>query len=109
MLRPVSDNVVVKVEPPNMKYGTLHLPTGDRILFGRVVSVGPGRMTKNGQHRIPIGVEPGERIAFFREHLVTWQGKQLRRVLQELGEDLAILRSIDILFAVQDGADVTFY
>lgn len=92
-----------------MKFGVLHLPTGDRMAFGKVVAVGPGLLSKNGRYRIPVGVEPGERIAFFREHLVTWQGKQIRRVLQELGEGLALLRSIDILFAVQDGVEVTFY
>lgn len=93
------------MEPIPEKIGSLYTVHGDRVRMGTVLAVGPGRYTDLGK-RIPIGVEKGERIAFFRENLEHQQGKQLLAALQDLGDDLGMLRGPDVLFVVAPGAEI---
>lgn len=103
-LRPLHDWLLVKVDPPREKVGSLFAPGGDagRVRTAVVLRKGPGRALPNG-HREPIAIEPGDHVAFFREHQEHLQGKQLGSLLQELGESLAIIRLPDVLFTWPQG------
>lgn len=74
----------------NLVVEVIHLtksPTGiitpetyepDPILF-RVLSVGPGRLLKNGQ-RVPLDIKPGDRVLsrYNTAKHFEWQGRPLR-------------------------------
>jgi co-chaperonin GroES (HSP10) len=79
------------------------------VRLGKVLAVGPGRYDKKTGKQHSMDVEPGERVAFFRENLLHKPGEQVTRVLQELGENLAMLRVIDLLCVVGDDTKVEFY
>ena len=112
-VRPLHDWMVVKLDPlPTETRGGLVLPQGssgaERVRTGTVLRVGPGKpfwSSKLKKELVnPVGVEPGERIAFFRENLEHQQGKQLVRVLQELEEDTGLIRAGDVLYAFSEEA-----
>lgn len=96
-VRPLQDYVLVRLDPLPQKSGAILLLHGGRVRTATVERVGPGRWV--GSHRAPVGVEPGEKVAFFRENLETLQGKQVTRIVAELDENTALIRSNDILFA----------
>lgn len=85
------------MDPLPEKEGSIFLPNKGRVRTATVLRVGPGRPV--GSRRVPVGVERGERVAFYREHLEHQQGKQIVAALRELGEDLGLIRGPDILFA----------
>ena len=105
-LRPLNDWVLVKCEVIPEKIGNIFLPHGTRMRTGEVLAVGPGRVYKDQKHRTPPDVTVGERVAFFRETLETQQGKTIVGVLQDLGDDLGLIRASDILFIVPPGTVV---
>jgi co-chaperonin GroES (HSP10) len=101
-IRPLHDWLVVKLDAlPEETPGGLVLPQGtsgmERQRTGTILRVGPGRRDAYDNH-IPMGIVPGERIHFFREHLEHQQGKTLVGLLQELEKDVGMLRKDDILF-----------
>ena len=102
-LEPLQDCVLVKVDPlkDEERGGVIILKdtTAQTVMTGTVLKVGRGKRSKKTGERVPVGVEPGERIAFFRWNMEHQQGKQLSRVLEDLGDNVALLRSTDILFA----------
>jgi hypothetical protein len=71
--------------------------------------VGPGKSTKSGKP-IPVGVEPGERIAFLRWHQEHRPGKAassaLEKMSTEIGEDVCLIRQADILFSYDGNVTV---
>lgn len=101
-LRPTGDGVLVRMDPIPEKQGLVFLPAGGRVRTGEVLAVGPGRRTKQGTV-IPMDLEKGERIAFYRENFEHLQGKMIVRKLAELGDDLGLLSARDILFAIPPG------
>jgi co-chaperonin GroES (HSP10) len=103
-LRPLGDWVLVRLDPLPEKVGTIFVTgsSAERLRTATVKLVGPGRRCANGMRRVPIGVVPGERVAFWREHLEHQQGKQLMGVLAELGDDLGLIREGDILYAFEE-------
>jgi co-chaperonin GroES (HSP10) len=101
-LRPLGDGILVRLDPLPEKQGLLFIPGGSRVRTGEVLEVGPGRPTKSGARR-PLGLEVGERIAFFREHFEHRPGKELVRSLAELEEDLGLLHVADVLFVLPPG------
>lgn len=101
-VRPLLDWMVVKLEPlPNETPGGIFLvpSAAERVRMGTVLRVGPGRW--EGAVRVPVGVKPGDRVAFFRENLEHQQGQQLARVLHELEEDVGMIRASDILYVAE--------
>lgn len=101
---PKQDVVLVKLDPlkDETRAGIIILKdtTAQIVRTGTVLAVGPGRLSKKTGERVPVGVEPGERVAFLRWHLEHQQGKQItRRLLEELGENIGMIRGPDILFA----------
>jgi co-chaperonin GroES (HSP10) len=101
-IEPRQDCVLVKLDPlkDETRNGIIVMKdtTAQRVMTGTVLKVGSGKLSNKGV-RIPVGVEPGERIAFFRWNLEHQQGKQITRALEELGEDIGLIRAPDILFA----------
>lgn len=104
-LKPLHDWIVVKMEPVPQKRGELFLVHGDRVRTGVVLSIGPGKCTKEG-NRIPIGLEKGERVAFFRENLEHQQGKQILSAIKEVGDDIGLIRANDVLFVIAAGENL---
>lgn len=98
-LRPLGDGILVRMDPLPEKQGLLFVPGGTRVRTGEVLEVGPGRPNKRGARR-PLGLEVGERIAFFREHFEHRPGKELAHRLAELGDDLGLLHVEDVLFVL---------
>ena len=98
-LKPLHDWLVVKMEPIPEKHRELFLVHGDRVRMGTVLEVGPGRHGTDGG-RLRVGVEKGERVAFFRENLEHQQGKQILDAIKDLGDDIGLIRANDVLFVV---------
>lgn len=64
---PLHNRILVRVDetPKLTPSGRLHVPDSVRhnTQSATVVAVGPGRVTKRGVI-VPVGVEPGQRVAF---------------------------------------------
>lgn len=100
MLRPLHDWLLIKLEPlPEDKVGSIfvHGSAVERIRAGTVERVGPGRPDPV-RGRIPVDVAVGERVAFFRENFDTQQGKQVARILEDLGGNYGLVRETSILY-----------
>lgn len=102
MFKPCNDRVLIEVDEDEAETsGGLVIPEGsveDIHKWGTVISVGPGRLSKKGV-RIPVGVEPGDRVAFVRFLERTETGKALRATL---GPKQFLIQGQDIV-AVQEG------
>jgi co-chaperonin GroES (HSP10) len=105
MLSPLNDWVLVKLDPIEKKVANLFLVHGRRVRTATVISVGKGRVDEKKILQ-PVDLKPGERVAFFREHLEHKQGKLLIENLEDFGEDLGLLRAMDVLFAFEGEIDV---
>jgi chaperonin GroES len=65
-LQPLGDRVVVeREESESVTAGGIVLPdtAKDKPARGKIISVGDGRLLKNG-NRIPLQVKPGDRVLF---------------------------------------------
>lgn len=102
-MRLLHDWILVEVDPDKKQEGLIFLPHGQVVRTATVKDVGPGRALPTGA-RAPVGVAPGDRVAFRREHLEHQQGKQMLEVLQELGDNLGLLREPDILYVIEEDA-----
>ena len=103
MIRPLHDWLVVQLDPFMSESSTIFIPTdSQRLRTGTVLRVGPGKWSKSGA-RIPVGIEAGEKVAFWRENLEHQQGKEILSTLQDLGEDSGMIRASDVLYVL--GAD----
>ena len=100
--RPFHDWLVVKLDKLPEKIGSIFIDgsAAERLRTATVISTGPGVYLKLTAQRRPVAVIPGEKVAFFREHLEHQQGKQMVRVLlSELGDDIGLIREPDVLYA----------
>lgn len=110
-IQPLHDWLVVRFEPLDKRSSILELPGQNEsaVRKGVVVTVGTGRRNKNGD-RIPLGIEPGEKVVFLRWHQEHRPGKavseSLARKSEELGADLCMVRLNDILFVYTDDVRV---
>jgi chaperonin GroES len=61
--RPIDDQVLVRIQPPEGTQGRLVVPdrAQERSLVGDVLAVGPGRPVPGGA-RLPVSVDPGDRV-----------------------------------------------
>lgn len=101
-LRPLHDWLVVSLDKLPEKIGSIFIDgsAAERVRTGTVLAAGPGRYVGNTSVRTPTGVAPGEKIAFFREHLEHQQGKQIvRTMFSELGDSVGLIREMDVLYA----------
>ena len=105
MIRPLRDLILIRCEPFNEKKGSIIvLAHHQRVRHGRVLAVGPGRYKEGTDVRVSVGVEVGQRVSFFRENMEHQSGKRIQDILieigEELGTDLALIRSSDVLMEV---------
>ena len=89
-LKPLGDRVVVKpVEKEEVTKGGIVLPdtVTERPQEGKVLAVGPGKMTDDGK-RIPMEIKVGDTVIYAK-----YGGTEIK----EDAEELIILRESDIL------------
>jgi co-chaperonin GroES (HSP10) len=100
-IRPLHDWVLIEVEPPAKKKGSIILPDPDTtpVRFGKVLRYGPGRRLKKSDRLIPAQVKKGERVAFF---MATTQTRQGRSLSHSLPDNQALIKESDVL-GVLDG------
>jgi len=108
MITPLSDWVLVELDPFEEKGPDSIILVGNvdaqKVRTATVRAVGRGK--KVDDHRTPVGVEVGEKVAFLRWHLEHKNGKQMSAALEGFGENLGLIRSNDILFAYVAGEEV---
>lgn len=105
MIRPLHNNVIVELLKPTRKWLVQLSTWNNETLLGRVLSVGPGKVNKKGV-LIPVGVSPGDVVAFNRYYASHQTGQKVKEVLQrELGDNKGSLKGEDILFVV-DGDEL---
>jgi co-chaperonin GroES (HSP10) len=68
-VRPIGAWVLIKVDPPPKKQGSLYLPMGnlpERLgqATGTILRIGPGEWTLKHNRRKPHGLKPGDRVMF---------------------------------------------
>lgn len=110
-VRPVNDQVLVYLEPEMDKFAaapSLVKPDSakaDHVFrVGRVVKVGPGNWHHKKPIRLPVGVEPGERVLFVK--FVATHTKTAESIQHALGKDFALLKSKDLLMAVDEDFNI---
>ncbi len=89
-LQPLADRVVVKpMEREEKTKSGIYLPdtAKEKPQEGKVVAVGPGRLTDDGK-RIPMDIKVGDIVIYAK-----YGGSEIK----VLEEDLVILRESDIL------------
>ncbi len=111
MFRPLQDTVLVALEPEQeLSPAGLTLSALEHHSFrtGVVVAVGPGKAAKKSSLRTPVGVEPGERIAFSSGVYQTKAGEQTRAAVQHaVGQDQVLVRGSDILLVIAEGVRIS--
>ena len=92
-LKPLSDHIVIESVVEEKKKGGIILPETvekERSEKGRVVSVGPGKLNKDGK-RVPLEVKKGDTVLFtkYSPNEVKVEGKEYLIIKEE--DILAIL------------------
>ncbi len=90
-IKPLGDRVVIKrFEAEEKTAGGILLPDNARNKpqKGKVLSVGPGRLNKDGKH-VPIEVKEGDTVLF-----TNWAGDEFK---EAHGENILLMRVDDIL------------
>jgi len=94
-VKPLADRVVVKpLEETEMKKGGIIIPdtAKEKPMQGKIVEVGPGRMTDDGK-KIPPEVKKGDRVLY---------GKYSGTEVSIADEEYLIMRESDIFAIIQD-------
>jgi len=95
-IQPLGDRVVVKrFEASEKTAGGILLPdtAKDKPQKGKVLAVGPGRLTKDGKYT-PLDVKVGETVLF-----TNWAGDEFK---QAQGENVLLMRIDDILAVIDE-------
>lgn len=103
MIRPCQDWMLVKLDEIPEKQGSLYVAPSaeERVRTGTILRTGPGQWLKEAiNKRRPLGVEVGERVAFFRENFETSQGKQIASIVEEIEPGTVMVRARDLLYAI---------
>ncbi|MFO7959127.1 MAG: co-chaperone GroES [Candidatus Brocadiia bacterium] len=93
-IRPLDDRVVIeRIEEDEKTAGGIFLPetAKEKPQRGRVIAVGPGKLTDNGE-RAEIGVEKGDEVLF---------GKFGGTEVEVDGQELLIMRASDLLAVIE--------
>ncbi|MFO8006643.1 MAG: co-chaperone GroES [Candidatus Brocadiia bacterium] len=94
-IKPLDDRVVVEAtEEEEKTAGGIFLPetAKERPQRGKVVAVGPGRLTDDGE-RAPLNVSKGDQVLF---------GKFSGTEVEVDGKELLIMRESDLLAIITD-------
>jgi chaperonin GroES len=95
-IKPLGDRVVVKrFEAEDKTAGGILLPdtAKDKPQKGKVLAVGPGRLTKDGKFTA-LDVKEGDTVLF-----TNWAGDEFK---QAQGEDVLLMRIDDILAVIDE-------
>ncbi len=90
-LEPLADRVIVKpIMREEVSKGGVILPdtAKEKPQEGEIVAVGPGKLSEDGNKRIPMNVKVGERVIFAKYAGTEWKYDD---------EEYLILRESDIL------------
>jgi co-chaperonin GroES (HSP10) len=101
-MRLLHDWVLVELEPAKeVTSGGIIKVGPDPIRIARVLQVGPGR--RYPDRYVPTQVRVGDRFPFFK---ASTDSKNGRAIAERLPEGQELVRETDILFVIEDGADV---
>jgi chaperonin GroES len=95
-IKPLGDRVVVKrFEAEEKTAGGILLPdtAKDKPQKGKVLAVGPGRLTKDGEYTA-LDVKEGDTVLF-----TNWAGDEFK---QAQGENVLLMRIDDILAVIDE-------
>src|SRR5258707_14917186 len=95
-IRPLSDRIVVQRVPSEDKStGGILLPDSakNKPQKGKVLSVGPGKMLKDGSRR-PLQVKEGDVVLF-----TNWAGDEFK---QAQGDNILLMREEDVLAVINE-------
>ena len=90
-IKPLGDRIVIRrFEAEEKTAGGILLPDSakNKPQKGKVLAVGPGKLTKEGK-RTPLTVKEGDVVLF-----TNWAGDEFK---QSRGEDVLLMRADDIL------------
>ena len=94
-IKPLEDRIVIKsVEAEQTTASGLVIPdtAKEKPQEGEVLAVGPGRWNDDGDERIPLDVQVGDRVLYSK-----YGGTEIKID----GEDLLVLRESDVLARVE--------
>jgi co-chaperonin GroES (HSP10) len=112
-LRLMGDRILVKMDPEKdtVAGGVLFKPDDayETILrTGVVTQVGPGKWTKDGKKRMPVGVEVGEGVVFNRFIASdTKTAQALHGAVLEPDEGLLDPKDILVVYDRKEGIEIT--
>ena len=95
-VKPLGDRIVIRrFEADEKTAGGLLLPDSakNKPQKGKVVSVGPGKLHKDGTRR-PLQVKEGDVVLF-----TNWAGDEFK---QSHGEDILLMREEDVLAVIDE-------
>ncbi len=98
MIRPLHDNILIELEPAPTEYKGIIVPNEDSIPIrtGFVRALGPGKLLSTGVRK-KVGLEIGERVAFFMAVTQVGTNRVLGYVLPD---NHIMLKESDILCAI---------
>ncbi|MFW6192215.1 MAG: co-chaperone GroES [Gemmatimonadota bacterium] len=94
-IKPLADRVVVQpIEETEEMHGSLYIPdtAKEKPQQGRVVAVGPGRTTDEGE-RVPVELDDGDRVLYRK-----YSGTEVT----VNAEEYLIIRESDVLAVLED-------
>jgi chaperonin GroES len=94
-VKPLNDRVLVqRIEEMTVTKGGIYIPdtAKEKPIEGRVVAVGPGKMSDTG-NRMPLHVKEGDRVLFSK-----YAGSEIKIE----GEEYLMMREDDILGIVEE-------
>jgi chaperonin GroES len=97
--RPLHDRVVVRrIDADQKTKGGIIIPgtAQEKPQEGEVVSVGPGALNDKGE-RVPLDLKPGDRVLFGK-----WSGTEVKIE----GEDLMIMKEVDVMGVIETSANI---
>jgi chaperonin GroES len=95
-IKPLNDRLVIKrLEEEEQVRGGIIIPdtAKEKPQKGKVISVGPGKLSDDGTKRVPLVVKPGDVILF---------GKYSGTEIKSLDEEILILREDDVLAIIEE-------
>jgi len=99
-IQPMNDWVLVEIDSAPETIGSIIvLDTGTMhgIRTATVISAGPGRLLADV--RVPMSIQPGERVCFHRWNLEHKSGQSMMHAMAELGPAFGLIKEGDVLMA----------
>jgi chaperonin GroES len=94
-IKPLGDRLVIRrFEADEKTTGGIILPDGakEKPQKGKVVAVGPGKLSKEGK-RTPLSVKEGDTVLF-----TNWAGDEFKK---GAGDDVLLMREEDVLAVLE--------